>query len=242
MKQAQWKLIVLTLIVASLALTGCSYERKTPSQAQSTTQAGSAGVPTAALIAATTTPALAVPTKQPTTLAIQATATPAVSAPAGATGGNAGNTSAPSTAIETTAPTSSAAPAPVTSAPAPKIGNQPAQEQVHVVQPGQNLFRIALQYGYDVETVARYNGIRNPEMIFVGQEIRIPASGSVVAPPSYGYDAPPSGYSGNVYIVDPGDTLLSIAARYGVSVEALCSANHLTDADTIYVGQRLNIP
>lgn len=237
MKQAQWKLIVLTLIVASLALTGCSYERKTPSQTQSTAQAGSAGVPTAALIAATTTPALAVPTKQPTTLAIQATATPAVSAPAGSSS----TTSAPAT-TEVPASTGSTA-APITSAPvAPQMGVPPSQEQIHVVQPGQNLFRIALQYGYDVETVARYNGIHNPEMIYVGQEIRIPAGGTVVTPPNYGYEAPSSGFSGNVYIVDPGDTLLSIAARYGVSVEALCSANHLTNADTIYVGQRLNIP
>lgn len=241
MKQAQWKLIVLTLIVASLALTGCSYERKTPSQVQSTAQAGSAGVPTAALIAATTTPAaLAVPTKQPTTLAIQATATPQTSTAAGATTGSASTTST-TTEVATTPATS--APLASVPAPAPNIGVPPAQEMIHVVQPGQNLFRIALQYGYDVETVAHYNGIRDPEMIFVGQEIRIPATGATV-PPVYGNDGPPPSFDNrnNIYVVQPGDTMLSIAARFDVTVDALCAANHLADADTIYVGQTLNVP
>jgi LysM repeat protein len=47
-------------------------------------------------------------------------------------------------------------------------------EQVHVVQPGENLFRIALRYGLTVNELAAYNGIANPALIFVGQVIRIP--------------------------------------------------------------------
>ncbi|MFN2118715.1 MAG: LysM peptidoglycan-binding domain-containing protein [Candidatus Promineifilaceae bacterium] len=45
---------------------------------------------------------------------------------------------------------------------------------VHIVQPGENLFRIGLQYGCTVEQVARYNGITTPNRIPVGLEIRIP--------------------------------------------------------------------
>ncbi|MBN1428142.1 MAG: LysM peptidoglycan-binding domain-containing protein [Anaerolineae bacterium] len=44
----------------------------------------------------------------------------------------------------------------------------------HVVQPGENLFRIALQYGLTWEAVAAYNGISNPNNISVGQVILIP--------------------------------------------------------------------
>jgi LysM repeat protein len=43
-------------------------------------------------------------------------------------------------------------------------------------------------------------------------------------------------------VVAPGETLTSIAARYGVSVHALAAANGITDLNTIYVGQRLVIP
>ncbi|MGD2049496.1 MAG: glycosyltransferase family 39 protein [Chloroflexota bacterium] len=45
-----------------------------------------------------------------------------------------------------------------------------------------------------------------------------------------------------VYIVQTGDTLLSIARRYGTSVEALANANNVVNPDRIQVGQVLNIP
>ena len=47
-------------------------------------------------------------------------------------------------------------------------------EQIHIVQPGQNLFRISLQYSMHYETVAAYNGISWPYWVYAGQEIRIP--------------------------------------------------------------------
>lgn len=48
------------------------------------------------------------------------------------------------------------------------------EEIVHVVQPGENLFRIGLQYGYTVDELADYNGIENPDRLDVGQTVRIP--------------------------------------------------------------------
>jgi LysM repeat protein len=45
---------------------------------------------------------------------------------------------------------------------------------VHVVQPGENLFRIGMRYGCTAEQMARHNGISNPARIYVGQEILIP--------------------------------------------------------------------
>ena len=49
-------------------------------------------------------------------------------------------------------------------------------EQVHIVQAGENLFRIALKYNLSYETVAAYNGIPWPYTIKVGQVIKIPAA------------------------------------------------------------------
>ena len=50
--------------------------------------------------------------------------------------------------------------------------------------------------------------------------------------------------SGNVvYIVRPGDTLARIAARYGVTVQAILRANpSIRNPDRIYIGQRIVIP
>jgi LysM repeat protein len=62
-------------------------------------------------------------------------------------------------------------PSPSGAPPGPAAG-----EQIHTVQPGENLFRIALQYSLSFETVAAYNGIPWPYTIFVGQQIKIPVA------------------------------------------------------------------
>ncbi len=48
--------------------------------------------------------------------------------------------------------------------------------------------------------------------------------------------------SGLAYVVQPGDTLGSLAARWGVSVEAIAGANGITDPNFISVGQVLCVP
>jgi LysM repeat protein len=45
-----------------------------------------------------------------------------------------------------------------------------------------------------------------------------------------------------IYVVEPGDTLSSIAAQFGVTEEALVQLNNLADSDDIEVGQVLLIP
>jgi len=44
------------------------------------------------------------------------------------------------------------------------------------------------------------------------------------------------------YIVQPGDTAFGIAAKFGISVSALASANNLEDPRLIRSGQKLIIP
>lgn len=53
-----------------------------------------------------------------------------------------------------------------------------AGEQIHIVQAGENLFRIGLRYGFTVAELAAYNNIPNPDRISVGQEILIPPGGN----------------------------------------------------------------
>ena len=44
------------------------------------------------------------------------------------------------------------------------------------------------------------------------------------------------------YVVRPGDTLSSIAAKYGTTYGALARANHLRNANVVVIGQKLTIP
>lgn len=54
------------------------------------------------------------------------------------------------------------------------------EERVHVVQAGDNLYRIGLQYGFTIEQLAAYNGLSNPNRLEIGQQIRIPPDGYTV--------------------------------------------------------------
>ena len=107
---------------------------------------------------------------------------------------------------------------------------------VHIVQRGENLYRIALRYGTTFRALAAANGIANPNHIYVGQRLTIPGGGSSSPPPS----SPPA--SGQVYTVRRGDTLSAIAVRYGVNMWTLAQLNGIRNPSLIYVGQVLRIP
>jgi LysM repeat protein len=56
------------------------------------------------------------------------------------------------------------------------LGEPPVEgeERIHIVQAGENLYRIGLVYGFTIEEIAAYNNLENPDYIDIGQEIRIP--------------------------------------------------------------------
>jgi len=115
-------------------------------------------------------------------------------------------------------------------------GLPPSSSGVHVVQRGENLFRIALRYGTTVQALAAANGIVNHSRVYVGQRLTIPGRGSAPAP------SPQPAPSGQTYVVRRGDTLSAIALRHGVSTWALAQANNIRNHSLIYVGQILRIP
>lgn len=117
---------------------------------------------------------------------------------------------------------------------------------VHVVQSGENLFRIAIRYGVTVDAIASANGISNPALIFVGQQLTIPGATGVTPtqpptdpqPPTT--PVPPTG-DATTYTVQAGDSLSSIARRFGTSYLAIASANGIANPNLIFVGQVLSI-
>lgn len=170
-----------------------------------------------------------------------------------------------------------------------------ASGHVHIVRPGENLYRIALRYGTTINAIAQANGIHNTRLIYVGQRLIIPGGGggggghgawcrcwyivrhgdtlsaiawrhgttvwtlvrmNGLANPNYiwagqrlcvpcgGYypPPPPPPPCGVVHVVCRGDTVYSIARRYGSTVQAIAAANHLWNPSLIWVGQRLVIP
>lgn len=98
----------------------------------------------------------------------------------------------------------------------------------YTVQPGDTLWSIARQFDLDIDTLRWCNPEieRNPDRIWVGQEILIPPR------------------RGALHTVKPGETLESIAQKWGVAPEDIIyePLNHLRRPYELTPGQRLFIP
>lgn len=98
---------------------------------------------------------------------------------------------------------------------------------IHVVQRGETLFSIAQRYGVTIEAIAQANQIADPTVIYVGQRLIIPAGEP---------DATAE------YVVQVGDTLTSIAARFSARPEELARLNGIVNPDLIIAGSSLVVP
>ncbi|GIU91774.1 MAG: hypothetical protein KatS3mg011_0680 [Acidimicrobiia bacterium] len=105
-------------------------------------------------------------------------------------------------------------------------------ETIHVVRPGETLYSIAARYGTTPDSIAASNGILQPWTIYAG-------TGLIIGGPP----TPVAGGTATTVIhrVAPGETLSSIARRYGVSTAELAAANGISNPDRIYVGQELEV-
>lgn len=121
----------------------------------------------------------------------------------------------------------------------------PTGEIIHTVAPGENLYRIGLQYGMSWVPIASYNNISSPNQIVVGQQIIIPGTageGDGGAVPTPTPAPPPDSATFTNYVVQPGDTLSSIGLKFGVSPQEIAEANGLVNPNLIHAGQVLKIP
>lgn len=112
----------------------------------------------------------------------------------------------------------------------------------HIVQPGENLFRIGLKYGMTTDVLMQANGIFNPNLVYVGQSLCIPGNAAPNPNPQPQPHPQPGTGAGFYYTVKWGDTLGSIAGKFGVSIFRIIYANGLTNANFIYAGTVLWIP
>jgi N-acetylmuramoyl-L-alanine amidase len=100
----------------------------------------------------------------------------------------------------------------------------------HTVSSGDTLYSIAKKYGTSVDAIKAANGLSS-NFIDVGQTLSIPTGGT----------AAPAQNTSSSHQVSSGDTLYSIAKKYGTSVDAIKAANGMS-SNFIDVGQTLSIP
>jgi flagellum-specific peptidoglycan hydrolase FlgJ len=96
--------------------------------------------------------------------------------------------------------------------------------RAYVVEPGDSVRTIASQFRVTNETIIWENDLTDPDILQVGQELRILP------------------FSGLIHEVRPGDTVASLANSYDAPIGDVISTNKLADPFIIVVGQKLALP
>lgn len=121
-------------------------------------------------------------------------------------------------------------------------GTVPGGACIHIVAPGQYLSMIAKKYHTTVAELVRLNGLKNPNVLLVGQKLKIPcAQPPVEPPPPPPPPPPPSGDECTWVVVQSGDTVSKLAAKYNSTIALIAEKNKLKNVNLIFVGQKLCI-
>ncbi|MGN5733090.1 LysM peptidoglycan-binding domain-containing protein [Arthrobacter psychrochitiniphilus] len=119
--------------------------------------------------------------------------------------------------------------------------------QSYTVKSGDTLGGIAAKHNVSLGSIFSLNALSSNSVIYPGQKVKVGGTaqaGSAQAGSAQGGSgaaAKPAATSGR-YTIKSGDTLSGIAARHGVSMAALVSANGISANATIYPGKTLSIP
>lgn len=101
--------------------------------------------------------------------------------------------------------------------PTPQPTPAPSNDTIYVVKAGDTLSGIASKYGTTYQTLAAYNNISNPNLIYVGQQIKIPGNGTTTTNTTTN--------NSKTYTVKSGDTLSGIASKYGTTWQKIYNDN-----------------
>ena len=113
----------------------------------------------------------------------------------------------------------------------------PSGDGYHTVGRGDTLSQIANSNGLTLADLLRLNGLTNPNLISVGQQLRVTARVAAVTPEK---ETKPK-LADAIYVFKAGDSLATIAEEHNTTVQALLNANGLPSENFVWVGQRLRV-
>ncbi|MBX3195918.1 MAG: LysM peptidoglycan-binding domain-containing protein [Microbacteriaceae bacterium] len=137
-------------------------------------------------------------------------------------------------------------------------GTVTGRPATYTIKRGDTISGIAARYGLRTADLLALNKLKATSIIYPGQVVRLSGSSIAVTPvsnvtpttpadesqdpPSTPPTSAPAPVINNTYTIRSGDTVTKIAARFGVTIDAILKANGLTRTSIIYAGRTLVIP
>ena len=103
-------------------------------------------------------------------------------------------------------------------------------EKIHIVKVGDTITSISKLYSIEKELILQLNNLKNENYIFVGQNLKIFSSTK---------KTPNDKYQEIFHLVQRGENLTEISAKYGLELNYLIEINDIKDKDAIEVGSKL---
>ncbi len=105
----------------------------------------------------------------------------------------------------------------------------------YTVKPGDSFAKIARNTGSTPAELAKANGLKITSVIHPGQKLKLPgkAAAATATPAAVSTDG--------THIIQSGDTLTSIARRYGISLDSLLATNPGINPKTLKPGQKVHL-
>lgn len=149
---------------------------------------------------------------------------------------------------------------PETSTPAPQVAESSTTEPedakkgftYYTIKFGDNLGKIAKKHGISIGALMSFNGIKNPDKISGGQQLKIPSkekaeslskvrpSSTLAVASANGKPLPGDAYG--IYTVQTGDTLYDLARDFFTTEKEIQQLNKMGDKTNIVPGQDLIVP
>ena len=106
-------------------------------------------------------------------------------------------------------------------------GNNDDQDIIiYTIKRGDTLSEIALEYSTTVVSLVELNNIKNPNLIYAGETLKIRSNNESI---------------GSYYTIKRGDTLSEIALKFNTTVSELVKKNDIINPNLIYAGDRIRI-
>ena len=119
----------------------------------------------------------------------------------------------------------------------------PRAAVTHVVQPGESLWGIAVANNLTTRTVAVFNGLPEDALLIAGESIEVPTvDEGAAALASAGTASTAVSGAGTDHLVQPGESLWSIASANGLTVQEVASFNGLADDALLIAGETIQVP